>query len=137
MAETRAPIQRPISPHLQIYRLTSTMLMSGLHRISGMALYFGTALLVWWLVAVASGPNAFGYVQWLLGTLVGKLVLLGYSWALIHHALGGIRHLIWDTVHGFEPVEREWLARATIVGSVGLTAILWVIGYMFGGGGWS
>jgi succinate dehydrogenase / fumarate reductase, cytochrome b subunit len=135
MANTRAPVQRPISPHLQIYRLSSTMLMSGLHRISGFALYFGTILLVWWLVAIASGPNAYATVQWVLGTLPGRIVLLGYTWALIHHALGGIRHLIWDTVHGLEPNDREWLSGATLVGSIGLTAIVWVIGYMIGGGG--
>jgi succinate dehydrogenase / fumarate reductase, cytochrome b subunit len=132
MAETR--VQRPISPHLQIYRLTLTLVMSGLHRISGMALYFGSLLLVWWLIAIASGPNAYANAQWMMGTLIGRLVLLGYSWALIHHALGGVRHLIWDTIHGLEPIEREWLARATIVGSLGLTAILWIIGGLIGGG---
>lgn len=132
MAETR--VQRPISPHLQIYRLTLTLIMSGLHRISGIALYFGSLLLVWWLIAVASGPNAYANAQWMLGTLIGRLVLLGYSWALIHHALGGVRHLIWDTTHGLEPTEREWLARATIVGSLGLTAIVWIVGGLIGGG---
>jgi succinate dehydrogenase / fumarate reductase, cytochrome b subunit len=89
---------------------------------------------VLWLVAVASGPNAYGNVQWLMSTLIGRLVLLGYTWALVHHALGGIRHLIWDTVHGLEPTEREWLANATIVGSIGLTALLWVLGFMIAGG---
>ena len=134
MAETRVPIERPTSPHLQIYRLTITMVMSGLHRITGMALYFGTVLLVWWLIAVASGPNAYASVQWAFGTIIGRLVLLGYSFSLIHHALGGIRHLIWDTIHGLEPNDREWLARATIIGSLSLTVILWVIGYMITGG---
>jgi succinate dehydrogenase / fumarate reductase, cytochrome b subunit len=132
MAETR--VQRPISPHLQIYRLTLTLVMSGLHRISGIALYFGSLLLAWWLIAIASGPNAYANAQWLMGTIIGRLVLLGYTWALIHHALGGVRHLIWDTIHGLEPNEREWLARATIVGSLGLTAILWIIGGLIGGG---
>jgi succinate dehydrogenase / fumarate reductase, cytochrome b subunit len=132
MAETR--VQRPISPHLQIYRLTLTFVMSGLHRISGIVLYFGSLLLAWWLIAIASGPNAYANAQWLMGTIIGRLVLLGYTWALIHHALGGVRHLIWDTIHGLEPNEREWLARATIVGSLGLTAILWIIGGLIGGG---
>jgi succinate dehydrogenase / fumarate reductase, cytochrome b subunit len=132
MAETK--VQRPISPHLQIYRLTLTLVMSGLHRISGIALYFGSLLLAWWLIAIASGPNAYANAQWLMGTIIGRLVLLGYTWALIHHALGGVRHLIWDTIHGLEPNEREWLARATIVGSLGLTAILWIIGGLIGGG---
>jgi succinate dehydrogenase / fumarate reductase, cytochrome b subunit len=134
MAETRVPIERPTSPHLQIYRLTITMVMSGLHRITGMALYFGTVLLVWWLIAVASGPNAYASVQWAFGTIIGRLVLLGYSFSLIHHALGGIRHLIWDTIHGLEPNDRDWLARATIIGSLSLTVVLWVIGYMITGG---
>jgi succinate dehydrogenase / fumarate reductase, cytochrome b subunit len=132
MAETR--VQRPISPHLQIYRLTLTFVMSGLHRISGVALYFGSLLLAWWLIAIASGPNAYANAQWVMGTIIGRLVLLGYTWALIHHALGGVRHLIWDTIHGLEPSEREWLAGATIVGSLGLTAILWIIGGLIGGG---
>jgi succinate dehydrogenase / fumarate reductase, cytochrome b subunit len=132
MAETR--VQRPISPHLQIYRLTLTFVMSGLHRITGILLYFGSLLLAWWLIAIASGPNAYANAQWVMGTVIGRLVLLGYSWALIHHALGGVRHLIWDTIHGLEPNEREWLARATIVGSLGLTAIVWIIGGLIGGG---
>jgi succinate dehydrogenase / fumarate reductase, cytochrome b subunit len=132
MAETR--VQRPISPHLSIYRLTLTLVMSGLHRISGIALYFGSLLLVWWLIAIASGPNAYANAQWMMGTFIGRLALLGYTWALVHHALGGVRHLIWDTIHGLEPNEREWLARATIVGSLGLTAILWIIGGLIGGG---
>ncbi len=135
MVATRSPIQRPLSPHLQIYRLTLTMAMSIAHRITGAALYLGTVLIAWWLVAAASGPNAYATVQWFMGSAIGLLVLFGYTWALIHHMLGGIRHLIWDTGHGFGPSEREWLARATIVGSVGLTILLWAVGYLMIGGG--
>src|SRR6266700_2529266 len=94
MAETRA---RPLSPHLQIYRPMLTMLMSIAHRVTGAALYFGTLLVVWWLIAAASGPNYYATVQWFMGTIIGRLVLFGYTWALIHHMLGGVRHLIWDT----------------------------------------
>ena len=83
-------------------------------------------LLAWWLIAAASGPNAYATVEWFMGSLIGRLVLFGYTWALIHHMLGGIRHLIWDTGHGFEPAERELLALATLVGSVALTIMLWV-----------
>ena len=86
-----------------------TMMMSIVHRITGAALYFGTLLLVWWLIAVATGPNAYANVQWFMDSLLGRLILFGYTWALIHHALGGVRHLIWDTGRGFGPVEREWL----------------------------
>ena len=73
-----------------------TMMMSIVHRITGAALYFGTLLLVWWLIAAAAGPNAYAAVQWFMETLLGRLILFGYTWALIHHMLGGIRHLIWD-----------------------------------------
>ena len=90
------------------------MVMSIVHRITGGALYFGTLLLAWWLLAAASGPNAYATFQWFMGKLIGRLVLFGYTWALIHHMLGGIRHLIWDTGRGFGAAEREWLARATL-----------------------
>ncbi|MDF2620092.1 MAG: succinate dehydrogenase, cytochrome b556 subunit [Xanthobacteraceae bacterium] len=119
--------ERPLSPHLQIYRPMLTMMMSIVHRITGVALYFGTLLLVIWLVAAASSPAAFDTVNGLYGSWIGLLVLVGYSWALIHHALGGIRHFIWDTGAGFGPEAREWMARATIGGSIGLTILLWII----------
>ncbi len=119
--------ERPLSPHLQIYRPMLTMMMSIVHRITGVALYFGTLLLVIWLVAAASSPAAFDTVNGLYGSWIGLLVLVGYSWALIHHALGGIRHFIWDTGAGFGPQAREWMARATIGGSIGLTILLWII----------
>jgi succinate dehydrogenase / fumarate reductase cytochrome b subunit len=102
-------------------------MMSIVHRITGVALYFGTLLLVIWLVAAASSPAAFDTVNGLYGSWIGLLVLVGYSWALIHHALGGIRHFIWDTGAGFGPEAREWMARATIGGSIGLTILLWII----------
>jgi succinate dehydrogenase / fumarate reductase cytochrome b subunit len=136
MADTRTSRlrERPLSPHLQVYRLTLTMAMSIVHRITGGALYFGTILLAWWLIAAAIGPSAYGNIEWFLSTIIGKLILLGYTWALIHHALGGVRHLIWDTIHGFEPAERETLTLATLVGSIGLTILAWVIGYLVMGG---
>ena len=120
---------RPLSPHLQIYKPMLTMMMSIVHRITGMALYAGVLLLVWWLVAAAAGPNPYAAVQWFMETVFGRLILFGYTWALLHHMLGGIRHLIWDTGRGFEPHERERLALATLIGSVGLTVVLWIIGY--------
>lgn len=118
--------ERPLSPHLQIYRPMLTMMMSIVHRITGVALYFGTLLLVIWLIAAASSERAFDLVNALFGSWIGLLVLIGYSWALIHHTLGGIRHFIWDTGAGFGPEWREVLARATIGGSIGLTVLLWI-----------
>jgi len=121
-AAARRP--RPLSPHLQVYKLMLTFVMSGFHRISGAALYFGMLLIAWWLIAAASGPNAYGNFEWFIGSLIGRLVLFGYTWALLHHMLG----------LGFEPAEREFLALATIVGSVSLTLIVWVVGYLAMGG---
>lgn len=134
MAESKAPVARPLSPHLQIYRPTLTMMMSIVHRITGAALYFGMLLLAWWLIAAAAGPTAYANVQAFMGTFIGRVILFGYTWALLHHMLGGIRHLIWDTGRGFGPHEREWLTLATLVGSVALTVILWLVGAMFMGG---
>ncbi|MGE0562959.1 MAG: succinate dehydrogenase, cytochrome b556 subunit [Pseudolabrys sp.] len=136
MADTSATRlkQRPLSPHLQVYRPMLTMMMSIVHRITGAALYFGTALLVWWLIAAAMGPSSYGSFEAFIGSILGRLILFGYTWALIHHMLGGIRHLIWDLGHGFEPAEREYLAVASLIGSIGLTLVLWAIGYLAMGG---
>jgi succinate dehydrogenase / fumarate reductase, cytochrome b subunit len=134
VAETKAPVERPLSPHLSIYRPMLTMVMSIVHRITGAALYVGTLLLAWWLIAAASGPNRYAEVQWFMSTFLGRLILFGYTWALLHHMLGGIRHLIWDTTHGLGPAEREWLTAASLVGSIGLTIVVWVIGYLVMGG---
>src|SRR5262249_55527195 len=111
-----------------------TMLMSIVHRMTGAALYFGTLLLAWWLLAAATGPNAYAGIGSFMNSFVGRVILFGYTWALMHHMLGGIRHLIWDTGRGFGPAGREWLAVASLVGSVGLTIIIWVLGYLFVGG---
>jgi len=125
---------RPVSPHLQIYRPMLTMMMSIVHRITGSALYFGMLLLAWWLIAAAYGPNAYANFEWFMGSLIGQLILFGYTWALLHHTLGGIRHLVWDTLHGLEPADREWMTVATLAGSIGLTVALWVVGYLAMGG---
>jgi succinate dehydrogenase / fumarate reductase cytochrome b subunit len=130
MAEAGKPAERPLSPHLQIYRPMLTMVMSILHRITGAALYAGTLLLVWWLVAGATGPAAFATAQAFLGSWFGKLILFGYTWALMHHMLGGIRHFIWDTGRGFGVSERELLAKATIGGSCVLTVLIWAAALM-------
>jgi succinate dehydrogenase / fumarate reductase cytochrome b subunit len=134
MAEAEGPAARPLSPHLQIYGLTLSMAMSIVHRISGAALYVGSLLLAWWLLAAASGPNAYAIFQSVASSFIGRIVLFGYTWALMHHMLGGLRHLVWDTGHGFGPAEREWLVRANVAGSIVLTIILWIIGgYLMGG----
>ncbi|WP_334175489.1 succinate dehydrogenase, cytochrome b556 subunit [Pseudoxanthobacter sp.] len=121
---------RPLSPHLQIYRLTLTMAMSIVHRITGGALYFGTILLAIWLIAAASGPGAFDVVNAIYGSIIGRLILFGYTWALIHHMFGGIRHFIFDLGKGFEPAERETFVRIHLIASIVLTILLWIIGFV-------
>ena len=127
MAETQAPVQRPLSPHLQIYRLSLSMVMSGLHRITGLCLCAGMVLLTWWLLAAAAGQNAYGTFEGFASSWIGRLILLGFSWSLLHHLIGGLRYLIWDLGYGMEPAEREWLVRANIIGSVLATILLWAI----------
>ena len=120
---------RPLSPHLQIYRPMLTMMMSIMHRITGVGLYFGIVLLVWWLTAASISDGYFDFVQGFFGHWFGRLLLFGFTWALIHHALGGLRHLLWDTGRCFDLNLVEWLARANLAGSIVLTLLLWVIGY--------
>ncbi|KAB2883955.1 MAG: succinate dehydrogenase, cytochrome b556 subunit [Pseudorhodoplanes sp.] len=134
MASPKARVARPLSPHLQIYRPMLTMTMSIVHRITGAALYFGTLLVAWWLIAAAAGPNAFAAVQGFADSLIGRLILFGFTWALLHHLLGGVRHLIWDAGYGFGPREREFLTLAGLIASVGLTVLIWILGYLALGG---
>ncbi len=124
---------RPLSPHIQIYRWTLTMALSILHRATGIALYAGTALLVWWLMAVAAGPEAYAQVQHVATAWYGRLVLFGYTWALFHHMFGGIRHFVWDTGRGFDLVNVERLARFTAFMPLLLTIVTWVLAYKFMG----
>jgi succinate dehydrogenase / fumarate reductase cytochrome b subunit len=132
MHDSKSHVERPLSPHLQVYRVSMTMAMSIVHRMTGAGLYVGTILLVWWLLA-ANSVRSFDMVNALFGSWIGLLLLLGYSWALIHHALGGVRHLIWDTGRGLGSPERDYLATATIAGSVALTLVVWILGYMLKG----
>jgi succinate dehydrogenase / fumarate reductase, cytochrome b subunit len=134
MTDIKAPVERPLSPHLFIYKPMLTMLMSIAHRITGVGLYFGTLLLAWWLLAAATSPNAYAGIGSFMSSFIGRLILFGYTWALMHHMLGGIRHLIWDMGRGFGAYEREWLAIASLVGSISLTIVIWVLGYLFMGG---
>lgn len=124
-----ANVERPLSPHLQIYRWPVTMATSILHRATGIGLAAGTLLLAWWLVAAAAGPDYYALVQTVLGSILGRLVLLGFTWALFYHLLSGIRHLIWDTGRGYSiPVANRasWLV---IGGSVVLTVLAWILAY--------
>ncbi|MFT0892131.1 succinate dehydrogenase, cytochrome b556 subunit [Pseudochelatococcus sp. G4_1912] len=135
MAEAKAPpraADRPLSPHLQIYRLTWTMAMSVIHRLTGIALYGGTLLLAYWLIALAAGADAFATAQWVFGSFLGRVVLFGYTWALLHHLFGGLRHFVWDLGYGFDLNARMNLARANLIASGILTVVVWAIGLSVG-----
>jgi len=133
MAEARPTVERPLSPHLSIYKPLINMVMSILHRLTGIALYFGTLLLAAWLIAAAMGEGQFNYVNALFAHPVGKLVLFGYTWALAHHMLGGIRHLIWDTGRGLQIWQVNALSWLTILCSIALAIAVWAVGLMFRG----
>ena len=110
-----ARIERPLSPHLQTYRWTLTMALSIVHRATGMALYFGTLLLAWWLIAAATGPAAYANVQAFTSSFIGRLIVFGYTWALLHHLLSGLRHFVWDLGYGFKASEREALTWGALI----------------------
>jgi succinate dehydrogenase / fumarate reductase cytochrome b subunit len=125
---------RPLSPHLQVYRLPLLANLSILHRITGVALAVGTLLLTYWLVAAASGPEAFATAQAVIGSILGRLLLFGWSVALFYHLCNGIRHLFWDAGYGFE-IETAQRSGLIVVGAaVLLTLICWVAGYLMMGG---
>jgi succinate dehydrogenase / fumarate reductase, cytochrome b subunit len=129
MTRTTATRARPLSPHLTVYRWPATMLMSILHRVTGGALYVGTLLVAWWLIAAATSERQFDLANAVFGSWIGRLVLFGYTWALMHHMLGGIRHLVWDTGVGLEKRTATTIAWATLAGSIVLTLLVWVAGY--------
>ena len=117
---------RPLSPHLTIWKWGPHMLTSILHRMTGAALTIaGLALLTWWLVALASGPQAYATFTSLAGHPVGLFVLIGLTWAFFQHLLSGIRHLTMDSGAAFELGGNKRFAVLTIVGGVLLTALLW------------
>jgi succinate dehydrogenase / fumarate reductase cytochrome b subunit len=126
-------IDRPLSPFLT-YRWTLTMAMSIVHRITGIALYAGTLLLAWWLIATASGPGAYANIQGFTSSWIGRIIVFGYTWALMHHMFSGIRHFIWDLGYGFKPTEREWLTWAALIAGISTTVLIWIVAYAFGGG---
>ena len=125
--------ERPLSPHLQVYRPQLTSVLSILHRITGVALAVGTLLLVWWLAAAASGADAFGTAQGLIGSVIGRLLLFGWTFALFYHLANGIRHLFWDAGYGYELTAAYRSGWLVVAAAAGLTVIVWLIAYASGG----
>jgi succinate dehydrogenase / fumarate reductase cytochrome b subunit len=127
MADTTGADPRPLSPHLQIYRWQLTMVMSIAHRITGIVLAGGTLLLVWWIVALAMGPDAYARAQGFIGSPPGLVLMFGWTAALFYHLLNGIRHLFWDAGHGFELKTTYRSGYAVIALTVVLTLGAWMI----------
>jgi len=118
---------RPLSPHLQIYKLPPTALMSVLHRGTGVVISIGTILLVWVLARAAAGPSAFEGTSALLGSWFGYLVLFGFTFALYAHFCNGLRHLMWDMGYGFDISKANRGALVSFCCAVGLTVLTWLV----------
>ncbi|MBC6439027.1 MAG: succinate dehydrogenase, cytochrome b556 subunit [Rhodospirillales bacterium] len=125
MAETH---DRPLSPHLQVYRPQITSVLSISHRATGIVLSLGAVFLVLWLMAAAAGPEWYGIVQAWAGSWPGYLFLFAFSLCLVYHLLNGIRHLFWDAGHGFELETVTRTGWAVMLGTVLLTTVIWIFG---------
>jgi succinate dehydrogenase / fumarate reductase cytochrome b subunit len=117
--------ERPLSPHLSVYRWQITNTLSILHRLTGVVLSLGFALLAVWLISAAMGPHAYYIVQGLLVSPLGIFVLFGFSVAFYYHLLNGIRHLVWDTGHGFELETVTLSGVIVLMGTLVLTVLTW------------
>lgn len=125
---------RPLSPHLQVYRPQLTSVLSILHRFTGVALVAGSVLLVYWLAAAAAGAGAYETAQILIGSWIGRLLLFGWTFALFYHLCNGIRHLFWDIGMGFELADAYRSGWLVVIATVALTLGSWVLGYAVMGG---
>ncbi len=125
---TQADADRPLSPHLQVYRPQISSVLSILHRLTGLVVVMGSVLLVWWLGAAAAGPDAFARAQGVLGSVPGMIILFGWSVVLFYHLCNGLRHLAWDTGWGFEIRQIVCSGRGVLGVTAALTLIAWIVG---------
>ena len=119
--------KRPMSPHLQIYKLPITARLSILHRGTGAVLTIGLILLAITLVNVASGESAWENIQWVISSWFGHLVLIGFTASLYYHFCNGIRHLFWDIGKGLDLKSAEKSAILVLMATIALTALTWII----------
>ncbi len=127
------PAARPISPHLQVWRWHITMATSILHRATGVALYGGALLLALWAACLAAGPGPFELYRAVLGSIPGKLALIALTFSIFFHMANGVRHLVWDSGHGFEPKVADQSGTAVIAFAVVLTVLVWADLFLMGG----
>ena len=121
---------RPLSPHLQVYRPQLTAILSITHRLTGLALLVGTLLFTYWLVAAASGEASYETASEVIGSFFGRLFLFGWSIALFYHLCNGIRHLFWDAGYGYDLPTAYRSGYAVVAGTGALTLIAWIAGYV-------
>jgi succinate dehydrogenase / fumarate reductase, cytochrome b subunit len=129
-----APRARPLSPHMTIYRWPVSMATSITHRLTGIALSMGTLLLAWWLIAAASGLEAYHTFSQVAASWPGQVVLFGFTWSLAFHLLNGIRHLAWDMGYGFDVPTANRTGWMVIVLSVLLAVGAFALAYTGHGG---
>lgn len=127
MANAAKPTVRPLSPHLQVYRLPLAAVLSITHRITGVGLTLGMLLLTWWLTSAAYGPDAYEQAMGCIASPLGLLILLGFSLALFFHLCNGLRHLLWDAGRNFEIGETKSGNVYIIVSTLVLTAAAWLL----------
>ena len=121
-------VRRPLSPHLQVYTPQLTSILSIMNRVTGIAVSVGTLLLVWWLVAAASGPAAFATVQGFVASPVGLFVLFGWTVSLFFHFFNGIRHLAWDAGFGFDLPQTYASGWAVVIATAASSVLVWAVG---------
>ncbi len=121
--------KRPLSPFMigPYYKPQLTSILSITHRATGVFLSIGTLLLVYWLVAAATGADAYHHAQAVLGSMLGQLFLFGWTWALLYHLCNGIRHLCWDSGYGLEMSDSNKSGKLVVTVSVVLTFLVWII----------
>jgi len=117
--------ERPLSPHISIYRWPITMVLSILHRATGIAMSFGFVLFVAWLFDTASGPGAYAVFIAAVDTITGRLLLIGWSFAFFYHLSNGARHLLWDTGRGLEKAQVNTSSWLVLIATVALTGVFW------------
>lgn len=127
--------ERPLSPHLQIYKVELPMMLSGLHRITGIALSVGSILLVAWISSAVLSAEAFAGMNRFLGGYIGQFVLFGWTFSLIYHSVSGVRHLIWDTGRLLEVKQIHSSSKFVLAITIVLTLLAWILGGGYPGGG--
>jgi succinate dehydrogenase / fumarate reductase cytochrome b subunit len=131
-AKTGSGAERPLSPYVSVWRWHLTMFVSILHRVTGVALYAAALIAAGWAASLASGPQAFATYHGLLGSPLGKLVLIGLTFSAFYHLGNGVRHLVWDSGLGFNPRVATTSAMGVLAFGAVATAAVWSVAFLYG-----